>query len=571
MNRRFFSRAALGVALGVAQATMSGVAFSQTACPFEMGSTLAREGLVLTRYALGIRTAELVANTSFVASDLPSIEASIACTSCGLDINGVGGFDVTDATIVSRKLAGFSGAALTNGLALGAGGSRSATEVQSFLLAGCTGANATNAWVLGGNSFAAAGVLGTNDVFPMTIKSGGPQLSMVISGGSGLRIQQSPVPDAPNVVNGSVSNAVSANVRGATIAGGGIPAGATDPDYGGENPNLVTDHYGFVGGGYGNRAGNNNVDVSDAAFATVAGGNANEAAGSLSIVGGGNTNKASGYTSAVVGGELNKAIDSYSFVGGGRSNSASGLESVVVGGRANASPGSGSAILGGTNNNSAGPEAAVLGGSNNSASGLQSVVAGGFANAANGMASFAAGTKAKATQSGCFVWGDSLNDNVSCPAPDAFVARARGGFSFITAGADGSYTGASLPAGAGAWVTLSDANVKTAFANVDVRAVLDKVVRMPIKSWQYKAEQGVRHMGPTAQAFWKSFGLGDTDKGISTVDADGIALAAIQGLNQKLETQSRSISARDKKIAQLERMNDVLLRELAAVKKKIGM
>jgi trimeric autotransporter adhesin len=562
------NRLAVTLAAGLASTTL----FAQLACPFEVGSSLNREGLVLTRYALGIRNADLVANTSFAATDIPAIEASIACPSCGLDINGVGGFDAVDATIISRKLAGFSGAALTNGLSLGGGGGRDVAAVQSFLLAGCTsGPTASNAWVLGGNAFGAPSVIGTTDAQPLTVQSGGALLSLVIPGGNGLRISQSTVANAPNVVNGSSANAVTADVRGATISGGGIPSGSSDPDYGGENPNLVTDHYGTVAGGYGNRAGNNNATVNDAAFATVGGGNANVASGSLSVVTGGYSNTASGYISSIVGGELNKAIDSYSFVGGGRSNSASGSESVVAGGRANTSPGASSAILGGTSNNTAGAEASVVGGSNNTAAGTQSVVVGGFGNIANGMGSLAAGTKAKALQNGCFVWGDTLNDNVECNTTDAFVVRARGGVSFFTAGTSAAYTGATLPAGAGAWTTLSDVNVKTAFQNIDVRAVLNKVIRMPITSWQYKAQSGVRHIGPTAQAFAQSFGLGESDTGISTVDADGVALAAIQGLNQKVESQAKLISNRDKKIDQLERTNAVLMKELLAIKKKIGM
>ncbi len=44
---------------------------------------------------------------------------------------------VVDATIISRKLAGFSGAALTDNLALGSGTRNTPAAVQSFLLAGC--------------------------------------------------------------------------------------------------------------------------------------------------------------------------------------------------------------------------------------------------------------------------------------------------------------------------------------------------------------------------------------------------------------------------------------------------
>jgi hypothetical protein len=42
----------------------------------------------------------------------------------------------------------------------------------------------------------------------------------------------------------------------------------------------------------------------------------------------------------------------------------------------------------------------------------------------------------------------------------------------------------------------------------------------------------VIHIGPTAQDFHAAFGLGSDDETIGTVDADGVALAAIQGLDQ---------------------------------------
>jgi len=42
-----------------------------------------------------------------------------------------------------------------------------------------------------------------------------------------------------------------------------------------------------------------------------------------------------------------------------------------------------------------------------------------------------------------------------------------------------------------------------------------------------------------AQDFRTAFGLGTDERHIATVDADGVALAAIQGLNQKLEGRSQ--------------------------------
>ncbi len=54
-------------------------------------------------------------------------------------------------------------------------------------------------------------------------------------------------------------------------------------------------------------------------------------------------------------------------------------------------------------------------------------------------------------------------------------------------------------------------------------------------------------MGPMAQDFRAAFGLGVNDTSIVTVDADGVALAAIQGLNERvvaLEVDNRALRAR---------------------------
>jgi hypothetical protein len=86
------------------------------------------------------------------------------------------------------------------------------------------------------------------------------------------------------------------------------------------------------------------------------------------------------------------------------------------------------------------------------------------------------------------------------------------------------------------WVNGSDRNAKESFADIDSTDVLARVVALPMQSWSYKAQPGEKHIGPMAQDFHRAFGLnGSDDKHIATVDADGIALAAIQGLNRKLE------------------------------------
>ena len=66
---------------------------------------------------------------------------------------------------------------------------------------------------------------------------------------------------------------------------------------------------------------------------------------------------------------------------------------------------------------------------------------------------------------------------------------------------------------------------------------------MPITTWQYKTSREGRHLGPIAEDFKQAFGLAGDGKSIPTVDADGVALAAIQGLNAKLEEENATLRA----------------------------
>ncbi len=101
----------------------------------------------------------------------------------------------------------------------------------------------------------------------------------------------------------------------------------------------------------------------------------------------------------------------------------------------------------------------------------------------------------------------------------------------------------------------SDRNVKRDFASVDSREVLEKVAALSIQTWAYTNDsRGTRHLGPVAQDFKATFGLGADDKSIATVDADGVALAAIQGLNQKVEEKESRIQALEKELATLKEM-----------------
>jgi len=88
----------------------------------------------------------------------------------------------------------------------------------------------------------------------------------------------------------------------------------------------------------------------------------------------------------------------------------------------------------------------------------------------------------------------------------------------------------------------SDRNAKENFKPLDPQDVLARVATLPVQSWNFKGDSET-HVGPVAQDFHAAFGLGPDDKHIATVDADGVALAAIQGLNLRLEAQVKEKDA----------------------------
>ena len=107
--------------------------------------------------------------------------------------------------------------------------------------------------------------------------------------------------------------------------------------------------------------------------------------------------------------------------------------------------------------------------------------------------------------------------------------------------------------------TASDRSLKEQFRAVNPEAVLDKVAQLPVTEWSFSANPAERHLGPTAQDFHAAFGLGPDDRHIATVDADGVALAAIKGLNQKLEARSRQLEAENAELkTRLERLEQAL-------------
>jgi hypothetical protein len=89
----------------------------------------------------------------------------------------------------------------------------------------------------------------------------------------------------------------------------------------------------------------------------------------------------------------------------------------------------------------------------------------------------------------------------------------------------------------------SDRNIKENFITIDPQEILTNVLALPITRWNYKDDPIAPHIGPVAQDFHAAFGLGSDDKFIAMVDEEGVALAAIKGLNQKVEDKDGELRA----------------------------
>ena len=251
----------------------------------------------------------------------------------------------------------------------------------------------------------------------------------------------------------------------------------------------------------------------------------------------------------------------------GYSSFASGQHSVALGFAAMATGSSSLALSGG---HATGDHAVGIAGG--LATGLASLAVG-FNTHATGDRSVALGSHSDTNgKQGAFVFGDAsagAGSYANAIEDNQFVVRAArfwfGTNNAVTA-TPGRFietsTGAYLSSG-GTWTNSSDSARKTAFRDVDGDSVLAKIAAMPIRTWSYRDEDStVRHLGPTAQDFRAAFALGQSDKAIATVDADGVSLAAVQALVKRVDR----LASENQSLA---RANASLRSELGAMDERI--
>ncbi len=112
---------------------------------------------------------------------------------------------------------------------------------------------------------------------------------------------------------------------------------------------------------------------------------------------------------------------------------------------------------------------------------------------------------------------------------------------FNTDGSISTATGATLTAG-GVWTDNSDRNLKMNIIQANGQDVLQRLANLPISTWSYKVEgTDVMHMGPMAQDFYATFGLGNDENHIAALDTNGVALVAVQELYALTQEQNAQI------------------------------
>lgn len=427
-------------------------------------------------------------------------------------------------------------------------------------------------------------------------------------------------------IGGGYLNVIAPGARMASIAGGyanyafgnGAAIGGGGFDGTTVAGNSAVANVSTIGGGMGNNI------ASASTGAVIAGGVTNRMGifSSSSVIGGGQSNfidsfvtsstiagglgnsiSNGSYASAIAGGQFNtiqgnapgsfisagtgNTIGTFNdAIGGGQSNiiQTASQDSVIAGGYGNTIAAPFATITGGTQNtiSTNGHHGVIGGGQYNFVNNAYATVPGGYVNSATGFGSMAAGMGANSYLQGSFVW-NAFQNTASSFLPGRFHVFGTNGFSVdydnqrpdgggtrwveigpqFTNQTIGTWTGAYL-SDSGIWQNASDRNRKTNFAPVDSRQVLDKVAALPIQTWRYTNETDtVQHLGPTAQDFKAAFGLGTDDKSIGTVDEEGVALAAIQGLNRRLQETVTNQAEENRRLREQNQALEQRLNDLA--------
>jgi hypothetical protein len=160
-------------------------------------------------------------------------------------------------------------------------------------------------------------------------------------------------------------------------------------------------------------------------------------------------------------------------------------------------------------------------------------------------------------KNGSFIFGDgSTTTSMNSTAQHRMAMRFNNGYYLYTK-TDLS-TGVYMNNGGTSWTSVSDENMKENFEDINGEEILGKIKNLSITKWNYKGNTpDVKYIGPMAQDFHASFGLGGSDSlGISTLAFDGVNIAAIKALihrTDKIQDLESTISKQDAEIEALKK------------------
>jgi hypothetical protein len=189
---------------------------------------------------------------------------------------------------------------------------------------------------------------------------------------------------------------------------------------------------------------------------------------------------------------------------------------------------------------------------------------------ATGHFSTAMGTNASTNgRAGSFVYGDaSTIDTVKNTANHQFMVRAAGGYIFYSS--VDLTMGVELLPGAGSWSMISDRNKKTNLVLLNPIDYQPQFKQLEVLGWNYIGVKDF-HIGPMAQDFYQTFGVGEAPIYINMIDSDGVTFLGIKKLNEQLnqltppeeiETLKEGLEQEKKELLDLERRIKELYEEL---------
>lgn len=394
-------------------------------------------------------------------------------------------------------------------------------------------------------------------------------------------------------LGGGYDNNIASNSFYATIGGGYLNDIGVDSDYsvvgGGRDNNIASGSwYGTIAGGYGNDIGDysdqsavggglDNDIASGSLRATISGGYFNKIGinADYSTVGGGyNNNIASNaYSATVAGGYLNDigVNADYGIVAGGYNSDVGdgAYYAYAAGYRAKANhigafvwadtssadfasladnefavrTAGGMRVIGSTTNST------LTVAPNNTVNGdVSQVVLGEDYQGSLGML-----LRYDGNQNQLQVYGKS---GATEYGPHLVIPRSS---SYVGIGISPGYplhmaSGARCTVG-GVWTDASSRTLKENFTKVDGGEILAKLLQLEVTQWNYKNEnEAILHIGPVAEDFYATFGLGGRDDGISSSDRGGIALVAIQELARENAILQQRNDELEQRLCRLERI-----------------